>query len=189
MSFITYIGTAFKIKFNRKVIWQYLIKAGYRQSKIGNSKFYTIPEIEQNIDCVLTENLFKIYSKECFIYKETNRRLNKYLLILPPDIFSEENRDKIQELILKDRAFQKLVPVFPFIVEMNKQIAKLNSPGFFNKDLRFTNGTLYRGVKFSETQIEEFRNSIGQNIGFPAFSSTSQNIDIALTFASSNTLI
>ena len=36
----------------------------------------------------------------------------------------------VQELTFDNRTFQKLVPILPFAIELNKQIEQFNSPGY-----------------------------------------------------------
>ena len=169
--FIREAGSRFKLKFKKKEIKEQLLKAGYRAGKAND---YAIHEIEQNVEAIFSKELFTVYTKECFIYRETNRRLRKYLNLLPNDIFLPENMKLVQELAFEDKAFQKLVPILPFAIELNKQIEQFNSPGMFQKKARFKFGNLWRALTLDQEKLDKFKDSVGKKIGFPAFSSSAK---------------
>ena len=169
--FIREAGSIFKLKFKKNEIKEQLLKAGYRAGKAND---YAIDEIEQNVEAIFNKELFTVYTKECFIYRETNRRLRKYLNLLPNDIFLIENIKLVQELSFEDRAFQKLVPILPFAIELNKQIEQFNSPGMFQKKARFKFGDLWRVLTLDHEKLEKFKDSVGRKIGFPAFLSATK---------------
>ena len=115
-----------------------------------------IKEIEQTINWVLDKMLFTVYTKECFIYRDrkTNRRLRKYLNLLPQSIFLPENMKLVQELTFDNRLFQKLVPILPFAIELNTQIEQFNSPGIFTKQARFKEGELWRVLNLEQEKLD-----------------------------------
>ena len=173
--FIREAGSRFNLKFKKEKIKEQLLKAGYRGGKTETKNEYTIKEIEQTINWALDKTLFTVYTKECFIYRETNRRLRKYLNLLPQSIFLPENLKLVQELTFDNRAFQKLVPILPFAIELNKQIEQFNSPGIFTKQARFKEGELWRVLNLEQEKLDKFKESVGNKIGFPAFSSSAKS--------------
>ena len=181
--FIREAGSRFKLKFNKEKIKEQLLKAGYRGGKTENKGDYTIKEIEQTINWTLDKTLFTVYTKECFIYRETNRRLRKYLGLLPKTIFQPANLKLIQELTFDNRAFQTLVPILPFAIELNKQIEQFNSPGIFTKQARFKEGELWRVITLDSQRLDKFKESIGKKIGFPSFSSSSKSQEAIKEFS------
>ena len=94
----------------------------------------------------------------------------------------------VQELSFEDRAFQILVPILPFAIELNKQIEQFNSSGMFQKEARFIFGNLWRALSLDEEKLEKFKDSVGKKIGFPAFLSSAKNIEQATAFPG-NTLM
>ena len=177
--FIREAGSRFKLKFKKQEIKEQLLKAGYRA---GKQEKYAMHAIEQNVEEIFAKSLFHVYTKECFIYRETNRRLRKYLNVLPQEIFLQENMKLVQELSFKNRVFQKLVPILPFAIELNKQIEQFNSPGWFQKEARYQYGNLWRALTLDQEKLDKFKESVGKKIGFPAFSSSSKKKERALKF-------
>ena len=184
--FIREAGSRFKLKFKKQEIKEQLLKAGYRA---GKQEKYSIDAIEQNVEEIFAKSLFTVYTKECFIYRETNRRLRKYLNLLPREIFLQENMKLVQELSFKNRVFQKLVPILPFAIELNKQIEQFNSPGWFQKEARYQNGDLWRVLTLDQEKLDKFKESVGKKIGFPAFSSSSKNKEGKAGFPGKNTMM
>ena len=80
----------------------------------------------------------------------------------------------VQELTFEDKAFQKIVPILPFAIELNKQIEQFNSPGMFQKEARFIFGNLWRALTLDQEKLDKFKDSVGKKIGFPAFSSSAK---------------
>ena len=183
--FIREAGSRFKFKFTPEEIKEQLLSL---QEGNKTKKLYAVAEIEQDADWLIETKLFTIYTKECFIYRETNRRLRKYVNLIPQDIFLPHNLDQIKNLTYENKAFKKLIPVLPFTIELNKQIEQFNSPGIFSKDLRIVGGTLWRGINLNEELISKFYDSIGCKIGFPAFSSSTKDKNVAYKFPG-NTII
>ena len=169
--FIREAGNRYQFNFSKKVIKENLLLAGM---KCGEKQNYAIAEIEESIDWALNNKLFKVFTKECFIYKETNRRLRQHLTMLPIEIFHSVNFKQIQNMTFDHPAFQQLVPILPFAIELNKLINEFNSPGFFQKDHTIKEGVLWRGINLNEMQKTKFIDSEGLKIGFPAFSSSTK---------------
>ena len=90
------------------------------------------------------------------------------------EIFLPVNFKQIQNMTFDHPAFQQLVPILPFAIELNKLIEEFNSPGFFQKDYTIKSGVLWRGINLNETQKSKFIKSKGEKIGFAAFSSSTK---------------
>ena len=118
------------------------------------------------------DELLTGYTLESFIYRETNRRLQKYLKLIPPEALNKANEQLIREGEYDDKIFDKIKFIVPFAVMMVAEFVKYNNDEA-ELDKRVSGKTVYRGVYLSKEQIDHFAKVEGQIIGFPAFTSTS----------------